>query len=1816
MSKNINRAGKWLINQLSFSISWLRNTRKWLINRLPYFLSWLRKKRALKISLYSLGTIIASLFVAILLILLFVDPNDYKEEIAAFLTENTGRTVRIQDDIGYTLYPWLGLDLGKVSVGNAPGFEEPVFANIDKAKLRVKLMPLFTQYFEIDTVRLEGIALNLTRKPDGSTNWSDLMALAGEEEQEQDSIILKKLQVKGFDMRHAQIVFDDQQTQSRYLFSDINLKTSPLVLNEPIQIELNTALSMSNHSTTLNGQMDLTTEITALMDDQNYQLKPLHFNLTLQGDSIPDGSQTLSINTEKIELDFNQQRFTLAGFIAKAMDGTLSIDIQADNAQETPKLSGNLNLANLNVQKILEIFSLSKDENVFEGELLTKVGLATRFEVDMAGIHFNDIQLQVDENQLKTPRLDVDFNQESLAVESFIIQAFGLPVEGQLDIQQLFSEPTINGKVVLPLFNLRKALKRLEQSQLLPAISLPEENVLPLKTAAFATQFQVREANDITLSNINLRVDDNQFKTAQLHVDLNQQTLTANALALQSFGVQLNGQLNITKLLSSPNVEGKIDLAPFNVRETVKRLETTQLLPAISLPEEKVLPLKTAAFATQFKVRDMNNVTLNNINLSVDDNQFKTAQLHVDLNQQTLTANALALQTFGMQLNGQLNITKLLSSPNIEGKIDLAPFNVRETVKRLEQTQLLPAISLPEEKVLPLKTAAFATQFQVRDMNDITLNNINLRVDDNQFKTPQLHVNLNQQTLTADTLALQTFGMQLNGQLNITKLLSSPNVEGKIDLAPFNVRETVKRLETTQLLPVISLPDEKVLPLKTAAFTTQFQVRDMNDITLSNMNLSVDDNQFKTPQLHVDLNQQTLTADTLGLQTFGVQLNGQLNITQLLSSPNIEGKIDLAPFNVRETVERLETTQLLPVISLPDEKVLPLKTAAFTTQFQVRDMNDITLSNMNLSVDDNQFKTPQLHVDLNQQTLTADTLGLQTFGVQLNGQLNITQLLSSPNVEGKIDLAPFNVRETLKRLEQTLVLPAIPLPQENVLPLKTADFTTQFQVRDMNDIILSNINLSVDDNQFKTAQLHVDLNQQTLTADTLALQTFGMQLNGQLNITQLLSSPNIEGKIDLAPFNVRETVKRLEQTQLLPAISLPEEHVLPLKTAAFTTQFQVRDMNNVTLNNINLSVDDNQFKTPQLHVDLNQQTLTADTLALQTFGMQLNGQLNITQLLSSPNIEGKIDLAPFNVRETMKRLEQTLVLPAIPLPQENVLPLKTAAFTTQFQVRDMNDITLSNMNLSVDDNQFKTAQLHVDLNQQTLTADTLALQTFGMQLNGQLNITKLLSSPNVEGKIDLAPFNVRETVKRLETTQLLPAISLPEENVLPLKQASFTMDFQIHETALLLNNLQLSVDDNQLKTNEVYFDVKQETLDAKAFTLKALGMNLTGNLQAQQLLSDMQLNAKLSLAPFNPQQVLKRVGQTPLELPAPLTLTRATLKTHLSATTQEITLNDLFISVDNNEFNSKQLNINFANDTLTTNQFALDFLGAALNGDLLVEQMSTQQKLKATLKLSANLRQFLTQLEQPVPKTADANVLTKLFIETQLQGNLASLMNAKSKIAPTSLFSKGGILPKNGKTEILSSPIFSTGKSPILNLNRRVEIPSQSPLEGILSGPIKTDVLTNPYFSSGKLPSLEKREFIPSTQQKPKGIEAISLNPLKIQLDESHLQGKLQVQSFQPPAITFNLEVDNLEVDRYLPPAEDSEAKDKDDQPMSLPSGEEALSTLEKLRTLQIDGHLKVDKLIFYSFKINNIDLNVAVKDGKISVTPNGTFFLPSIRFD
>ena len=73
-----------------------------------------------------------------------------------------------------SVFPWLGLDIGQTRLSNAAGFEDPYMARMETVQVRVKLLPLLKKQLQVDTVRLNGLELNLARDKDGRTNWSDL----------------------------------------------------------------------------------------------------------------------------------------------------------------------------------------------------------------------------------------------------------------------------------------------------------------------------------------------------------------------------------------------------------------------------------------------------------------------------------------------------------------------------------------------------------------------------------------------------------------------------------------------------------------------------------------------------------------------------------------------------------------------------------------------------------------------------------------------------------------------------------------------------------------------------------------------------------------------------------------------------------------------------------------------------------------------------------------------------------------------------------------------------------------------------------------------------------------------------------------------------------------------------------------------------------------------------------------------------------------------------------------------------------------------------------------------------------------------------------------------------------------------------------------------------------------------------------------------------------------------------------------------------------------------------------------------------------
>jgi len=130
--------------------------------------------------LFVAGGLLAVVLVLVLALVLVLDPDDYRDEIAARASTTLGREVLLEGPIGLRVFPWLALDIQDVAVGNPPDFgEAPTLARIGSATAAVRLWPLLRGDLEIGTVTLSDAHFAIVTNRRGQSNLDGL--LAGEE---------------------------------------------------------------------------------------------------------------------------------------------------------------------------------------------------------------------------------------------------------------------------------------------------------------------------------------------------------------------------------------------------------------------------------------------------------------------------------------------------------------------------------------------------------------------------------------------------------------------------------------------------------------------------------------------------------------------------------------------------------------------------------------------------------------------------------------------------------------------------------------------------------------------------------------------------------------------------------------------------------------------------------------------------------------------------------------------------------------------------------------------------------------------------------------------------------------------------------------------------------------------------------------------------------------------------------------------------------------------------------------------------------------------------------------------------------------------------------------------------------------------------------------------------------------------------------------------------------------------------------------------------------------------------------------------------
>jgi len=282
------------------------------------------------------------IFVAILILIpiaifgwlaLFFDANDYREQMADGFKNATGREISIAGELNTSFFPWIGIQTGAIEVANVPGFGEAPLAGIQGAKIKLKLMPLFSGEVQMETVELDGVQANLVTLENGKTNWDFGTAKATEGGTGTEASTggdagkaMAALAIGGIEMKNANITWDDRQGGTKLELTNMNLETAAISFDTPVAVSFDTDFAMNREEMT--GSMQASTDLILAGNMQRVQLNDFAINIDATGTALEGGKLQKSMKAN-IDID-------LAGQLVSSNKIALDLNLSGNIAPVNP----------------------------------------------------------------------------------------------------------------------------------------------------------------------------------------------------------------------------------------------------------------------------------------------------------------------------------------------------------------------------------------------------------------------------------------------------------------------------------------------------------------------------------------------------------------------------------------------------------------------------------------------------------------------------------------------------------------------------------------------------------------------------------------------------------------------------------------------------------------------------------------------------------------------------------------------------------------------------------------------------------------------------------------------------------------------------------------------------------------------------------------------------------------------------------------------------------------------------------------------------------------------------------------------------------------------------------------------------------------------------------------------------------------------------------------------------------------------------------------------------------------------------------------
>lgn len=387
-----------------------------------------------------LGLLLAALVVlivaAIIYVVVFVDPNQFKGELQKIAKEKANVTLRMDGDIAWSIYPQIGLSLENFGVALD---SEPELMSFSKAEFGVQLMPLFQQRIAVDTVRLVDLTANLKVDKDGNPNWQVQTAgTASEEAPATDtpaetggadkSFTIPDIELDELALVNAHIIYEDARTGMR---SDVvsNVTFNNVRLDEAWPMKLDAKVTQSNldGSNPLTAEVDFAADFTLFAERQSASLANLALNGSVSGASLPASPLDMKMNVAQLDFDLPQENASLEGLDINTLGMNITGQMNAFQVLSAPEFTVVLDVAEFSPKQVMSQLNIALPE-MADDSVLEKASLSIAAEGSTDSIKAQPISINFDDTSVEANALlnlsplnwDIEIAGKDLDVDRYL----------------------------------------------------------------------------------------------------------------------------------------------------------------------------------------------------------------------------------------------------------------------------------------------------------------------------------------------------------------------------------------------------------------------------------------------------------------------------------------------------------------------------------------------------------------------------------------------------------------------------------------------------------------------------------------------------------------------------------------------------------------------------------------------------------------------------------------------------------------------------------------------------------------------------------------------------------------------------------------------------------------------------------------------------------------------------------------------------------------------------------------------------------------------------------------------------------------------------------------------------------------------------------------------------------------------------------------------------------------------------------------------------------------------------------------------------